>query len=785
MRLISALALCAYVNADIYLQAPGGSNNRNRERNNNRNNANRLFDSQNNGQGGYPFRGDPAGLGTADPITYYHGSELSIEWTAQHACGPNPNIHCELIIQYACDDGPDSQYTTMPALRDGYPTGACYDSSQQNPGNECEGTTCPNCQATEHWVSRKFQSARQNGQQQAGTNNIFDPTNRGNNQFGQVSAAERNAWYAAAEGVLTNHTFGNGDVNYAMEFGMHEDNKYFESCSFTERNKGLFTSDQDLQRESARSTRQNPNGNRRGLECPEERDYYPYWRPQPWKDLAILTSDIKFCDYFTQNSQNVQPTYFCNCTWLYADDIQQARNQYNQNQNPAQPGQNAMCPIDQIKCLSYGFDWIEVAPLTNKAPDCVWHPFSRDNHLGNALPVDEAGNPITPKTTEGDVQPANANYIATIPEDMRGKCVLRLRYNMSTGDYPSHQYAQEGGTAGVGLNGTTNCPWYTGGTDCGNGNPDCSTGSGNANAFQCGTALTETAIPLYNRPYVDPFNNDDGFTLGLAINTDQTGRTFQDRSFLFNVEPAPSEVEGKRIINLGLRGRRGNIVQAYPATEYDYTPSLADLNKGDYLHIQLHGSDFNAARNANNGEGWQFSDRTNLVQMHQRGDNYPVHHSQITMWPDTATAKKWAWVGQDPSLCDPDVNNDDNQNEYKNCGKLNMAPNRFPADPREGLVEMNTVGNFYYYSTRNNNFSNRSHKSQIKVKDGESDKSKAPPGGEVVVGVFGGLLGASLLGLGVAVVLKQKGLLCFAGTSSIGATPMVGAPIRSAPPVSI
>ena len=26
--------------------------------------------------------------------------------------------------------------------------------------------------------------------------------------------------------------------------------------------------------------------------------------------------------------------------------------------------------------------------------------------------------------------------------------------------------------------------------------------------------------------------------------------------------------------------------------------------------VQLHGSDFNAAKGANNGEGWQYSDRT-------------------------------------------------------------------------------------------------------------------------------------------------------------------------------
>jgi hypothetical protein len=71
----------------------------------------------------------------------------------------------------------------------------------------------------------------------------------------------------------------------------HEPVDYYLNCRARERNKGLYTADQNLNEErGATATRQNAGGNanaadtnnnngRNGLECPEERDYYPTGTP--------------------------------------------------------------------------------------------------------------------------------------------------------------------------------------------------------------------------------------------------------------------------------------------------------------------------------------------------------------------------------------------------------------------------------------------------------------------------------------------------------------------------
>ena len=63
--------------------------------------------------------------------------------------------------------------------------------------------------------------------------------------------------------------------------------------------------------------------------------------------------------------------------------------------------------------------------------------------------------------------------------------------------------------------------------------------------------------------------------LQLALNTAQLGRTFQDRTHVFLLIPRnnlPEKHQHSHINYITSMGKRGNIVQTYPAMEYRFFP---------------------------------------------------------------------------------------------------------------------------------------------------------------------------------------------------------------------
>ncbi len=105
-------------------------------------------------------------------------------------------------------------------------------------------------------------------------------------------------------------------ANVDLNLGLHEPWDSYDECVTRERNSNLFTADQKLKNSnrgysSAVFTRQEAQGTRRGYECPEERDYYPYWHPSAWKDIAVLTNNQSKCENYRSESFNVRPRHRC------------------------------------------------------------------------------------------------------------------------------------------------------------------------------------------------------------------------------------------------------------------------------------------------------------------------------------------------------------------------------------------------------------------------------------------------------------------------------------------
>lgn len=685
---------------------PRGSNNRNCENNVNRNNNNRLFDSENNNKGGYacpkawPFpcyrqlddaarancneqntagggetpnaadadaEGVTNSAGTVTPrMYYYEGSILPIEWTNQHGCGANPRLNCKISLQYACED----------TLSD-----------------DCEGQ-----------VEVDLMNPT--------TDRVCGPRDGVpvNNDNGD------NLNGAATEGIDDST---DDDQQADMRYGRHETLAYYRKCEHWERNMGLFTADQDINGDNAKYTRQNNNGARSGLECPEEKEYHPYWNHSPWRDIAVLVSDLSECDFIQSESQNVKSKWECQC---------------NENDDNCE---NNDLPISETPCLQQGGNWIEIPAFTNPSlppPECLEAPKTRENLLGGTVGSDDSG--------------MSSVYNWTIPSGhvYSEYCVLRIRYNISTVDHEMVSIV---------------------GTSAQNGILSPLIDRNENNDFPQREIGAYKGFENFCTDGLDP---DEGMCthakLGLATNTNQYGRVFEDRSYTFSIRPAPTtgDCVGKRIYNLNARGKRGNIVQAYPAVEYDFVPNYLELTDGDCVHVQWGGTDYGPDRQPNNGYGGpidprnnensQRADRHNMVQTDLQGNNEAVTNlNDMQLFKITDEVKRrLVFLDQEmdnPAACKniteikqqfPDLNQDQRDAIHYNCGKLSGQLTPYfdaglllPGVPRDQP--------YTFFSTRDNSFTNRDMKGQIAVKSALVENGTI---GFLIGGLVAG--GAALLG---------------------------------------
>jgi hypothetical protein len=419
-----------------------------------------------------------------------------------------------------------------------------------------------------------------------------------------------------------------GETGNIYKFGKHEDYSYYQRCKDRERNHNLFTADQNIKGNSAIYTRQNPNGNRYGFECPEERDYYPYWGESDWIDIAVLTSDTTRCDYYLNNSRCNQEKYDCVGASIYSHD--------------------------EDTCNINGGLWVTYPTFDNCNMTCLPAPTSTINRLG-----------IGQNSTK------HTEYFWKLPNENLNNCVLRIRYNISTSETPWDFTANDNDK-------------------------------------------------LQNNPIM---NTSQGVPVRMAVNTAQYGRTFEDRTYTFNILENNFD---NTVHNVNVQGKRGNIAQVRNCIEYDFVPNNLNITVGEYIHFQFIGSDYNPQNN--DGEGRAGTDRSNLVLIETFRDNLPFMYNNLLFTSSTfvsLASLNQNYKNSEECFTYDELYNQNQRNNHqslKNCALLNRAEPYFNFSP----VKMNKTGKVKMMSSRNNNFSNRGQKLKIIVKNIKTEEIQQP-----------------------------------------------------------
>jgi len=517
----------------------------------------------------------------------------------------------------------------------------------------------------------------------------------------------------------------NYDCDTDVRFGRHESLDFYEMCTQTEQNNGLFTANQNLQGPSAKYTRQNNQGTRHGYECPEERDHYPYWRPSPWIDAAYITADTARCSAVQAESQNVKERHECRLPEAFFE-----------NGGTLNKGQNSMYPLTQEECeafektdgngTTHAGVWNTIEAFNVAAPVCQQVEHTRTNHHGNP-----GGRTIY-------------EWEWSVPEVPAGsQTVLRIRYNITTNEWNQMGAWENSSSINSGINATYNA-------DDNNPNPNNDRAEYPLWAdygLDEADGADEREYEFINNPQVDAFGEEFGdgrIKLQLAVNTAQFGRTFEDRTHYFFIsDPPAGDCEGQVIKLQTVRGKRGNIVQTYPATEYIFAPEQSFQRAGDCVHFAWTGSNTNP--NNNDGQGKQGTDRSNMVVLRldqynksaysnfewdmtyesnaidigSAGNVYPsyVKDPEGYLIPDQFLDElvTGAFGGMSEEIMMALATTRRSPHDYGNMEELDDAATGFNMEPQK----VTTQGCWNYLSTRNNNFSNRAQKGKLCVTEGD------------------------------------------------------------------
>ncbi|XP_027037933.1 protein DD3-3-like [Pocillopora damicornis] len=491
------------------------------------------------------------------------------------------------------------------------------------------------------------------------------------------------------------HTIRNGQTSASNTFadqsqessqiskqnGLHEPYNYYQAYYRRYRNKGLFTADQQLAGDLSIYTRQNSQGTVRGMEVPEERDYYPYWGPTPWKDIAILVSDKKTEELMKKyvNRSNYGLKYMCIMSKGLKDQTdcppdnqgvvaKKCVAKYITRQKCKAAGGNwtrfitnyleetagvlSTCRgYDDMKLakgvpyeahkISQGCDNQKQYVLLNRPPEVIYAPSTVVNHNGINM--------------EGKFSSYRWK-VPCFPSNTTQRCVIRIRYNITTSDAPRDFDANDNHR-------------------------------------------------LANNPTTKAVDNETD--LQLALNTAQVGRTFQDRSHVIILKPRnllQPEHQHRTIRYIGGMGKRGNIVQTYPAMEYRFFPERISVTTEEIVCFVWSGSNNNPSNY--DGQGTAGTDRTNVCW---------IKEGCTTLAPKSCFNLPLDVIDYVEDFDGYLLNLHLNWGCLARNQVLDDELNNAPSSCNPPCFRITKPGKYCYMGTRNNNFSNRRHIGQITV----------------------------------------------------------------------
>ena len=425
-------------------------------------------------------------------------------------------------------------------------------------------------------------------------------------------------------------------------------------------------------------------GTRYGMECKAEREQWPDGSISPWVDVAYLTDE--YSNKCNDEIKGLNSRQFFECVEYY-DSEKHTRKHKSMHQS-------------EEDCLSNGGDWLgfykvgDILDDVNSESDCLslnnnglkdhvwgrpmnWKDLAQDTLSAETCIILPAKLEClsAPNTRSGylgnvDNQRTTPRFHWTLPNHIEDKrCVFRIRYIVSVDD--------------------------------------------------------EDIMLGNNMFYME--NND-----GLSLATTHSRNVFEDRSHIFKLRQRPDEIPDELTIhNLVVRGKRGNIVQTYPAVEYDFVPNRLNIPQGEAIHIQWTGSNTHKnggpggdGQTGDAGEGTSGTDRNNFIQLIDRKANLVAPDHNHTLFENS----DWVWSSHEMGNTENKAfnlglsmatsgyyhceNEEECERSFDNTlqDQLNNAPASY-----EGNVFVPSPGEYHYKCMRNDNFSNRAQKGTITV----------------------------------------------------------------------